>query len=82
MWWDWGSWGGWWAGMIVMMILMVIFWGGIIALIIWAIARFTRRETSGELHGEKPSPLDVAKDRYARGEITKEQFEQIKRDLS
>ncbi|MEK7280844.1 MAG: SHOCT domain-containing protein [Chloroflexota bacterium] len=26
--------------------------------------------------------MDIAKARYARGEITKEQFEQLKRDLS
>jgi len=79
MWWDWNTWGGWWAGMIVMMLLMLIFWGGVIALIVWAIAKFARREASGELRGEKRNPLDIAKERYAQGEITKEQFEQIKK---
>ncbi len=68
---------GWW--MIFGMIWMVIFWGGIIALIVWGVRRLT------EHRGPEPTgrtPLDIAKERYARGEITKEQFEQVKRDLS
>ena len=77
-WWDWGSW---WWGMGLMMFLMIVFWGGVIALIVWAIARFTRREAQGEMRGEKRNSLDIAKERYARGEITKEQFEQLKKDL-
>lgn len=74
---------GWnWGWMALGSILMLIFWGGIIALIVWAIIRFTRHETSGNTSSSGRNPLDIAKERYARGEITKEQFEQIKRDLT
>ena len=65
---------GWW--MVFGVILMILFWGGIIALVVWGINRI-----SGHGSGGSPTPLEIAKQRYARGEITKEQFEQIKKDL-
>lgn len=55
---------------------MIVFWGGLIALIVWGITRLTRHDST-----TKHTPLETAKERYARGEITKEQFEQIKHDL-
>ncbi len=66
--------GGWW--MLFGGIGMLIFWGGLIALIVWGITRLTRRDST-----VKHTPLEIAKERYARGEINKEQFEQIKKDL-
>ena len=68
--------GGW--GMLFGGLWMLVFWGGLIALAVWGITRLTRRDGSNV----KSTPLDVAKERYARGEINKDQFEQIKKDLS
>ena len=66
-------WNGWW---IIMPIMMVLFWGGVIALVVWGIGQFTRdRERSG-------SPLDIARERLARGEISKDEFERIRSDLA
>ncbi len=65
--------GGW---MLLGGIGMFIFWGGIIALVVWGITRLTRHDST-----TRHSPLEIAKERYAKGEITKEQFEQIKKDL-
>ena len=75
MWWN--SW-GWGAGL--MMFFGLVFWGGIIALIVWGVIRLTKHETHSG--GGTSSPLDIARERYARGEINKEQFEQLKKDLS
>ncbi|MFC1958206.1 SHOCT domain-containing protein [Chloroflexota bacterium] len=67
---------GWW--MAFGSIWMVIFWGGLIALIVWGITRMSRQEGSTPKH----DPLNVAKERYARGEITRKDFNQLKKDLS
>lgn len=69
--WGWGN--GWWW--LVMPIGMVIFWGGIIALIVWAIRRFTGGR------GGVEHPIDIARTRYAKGEISREEFERLRRDL-
>jgi putative membrane protein len=59
-------------------ILVLISVLGILFLIIYIIGR----ETSGQkaMPGEK-SPMDILKERYARGEITGEQFREMSEDL-
>ncbi len=74
--WDWGNW-GW--GMGLSMFLGVIVWGGIIALIVWVAVRLTRQGGGG---GGGKSALDIARERYARGEITRDQYDQLKKDLT
>ncbi len=73
--WYMNGFGGWW--MIFGGILMIIFWGGLIALIVWGIRRLSRHNNLND----RQSPLDIARERYARGEITREEYEQIKKDL-
>jgi putative membrane protein len=70
-------WGNWGWGMGLMMFLGLIFWGSIIWLVVWAVSR-TRHEPQA---GGRHDALDIARARYAKGEITKEQFDQIKKDL-
>jgi putative membrane protein len=68
---------GWW--MALAGILCVLFWGGLIWAIVWGINRATGHGTATASTG---GPLEIAKERYARSEITKEQFDQIKKDLN
>jgi putative membrane protein len=64
---------------------MLLFWGGIIALIFFAIRAFTRGGRRGT--GQEPraraeeTPLEILKRRYAQGEITREEYLDMKRDL-
>jgi putative membrane protein len=64
----------------VMMIL-----GGLIllALVIWLIVSLTRNQGDRmePLRGNDPRLLEILKQRYARGEISREQFEELRRNL-
>ena len=57
---------------------MALFWGGSIALIVWGTKKLTGRDDSSW----KSNPLQMARERYARGEISREEFEQLRKDLS
>ncbi len=63
-------------------ILNVLSWAVLIALIVWVIGRLTRHDHGVSRGPEKQDALEIAKLRYARGEITQEQFEEIKRNLT
>ncbi|MHC4665145.1 MAG: SHOCT domain-containing protein [Planctomycetota bacterium] len=60
---------------------MIIIWVVVIALIVWGVITLVKRGSSSYDAPRKNDPLDTAKERYAKGEISKEEFEEIKRNL-
>jgi len=68
----WGVWG------IGMMLMMLFFWG----LVIVAIVLGIRWLVSQGKASRSDSALEILRQRYARGEINKEEFEAKKRDLT
>ncbi|MDW7774512.1 MAG: SHOCT domain-containing protein [Desulfobulbaceae bacterium] len=58
-------------------IVMIIFWVFIILFIIILI-----KNSRHSAETKKETPLDIIKRRYAEGEISKEEFEQLKKDLA
>ena len=77
MWWSAHQGMGW--EMLFGAIWMLLFLGAIIWLVVWGICTLTGRG-GGPAEGE--DPLKTAELRYARGEITGEEFERIKAALT
>ena len=71
--------GGWaWAGFL----LNAVVWVLIISFIIWLVMRMSRGgHMMHSMHGGQ-NALDIAKERYAKGEIDHDEFERIKKNLS
>lgn len=70
------GWGG--LGMIGGGIIMLLFVVGFIALTVWVVKMIVQ----GTSPKSSQSPLDIIKARYARGEISKEEYERLKKDLA
>ena len=69
--------GSWMMGIGLVFWLLII--AGIVVLVVWAV-----RTASGRGTGSTPQGVDaleIARRRYASGEISKEQFEQLKKDF-
>ena len=49
-------------------------------LVIWGVRYFARHD-EGRTAGWRRTPLEILKERYARGEICKQEYEEMKRDL-
>ena len=85
-----GSWmGGWGAFGWLGMLITLLFWIGVLVLIVWAVVRIVsalehRGGTPPHTHGtgaQVASPEDILKERFARGEIDAKEFEERRRIL-
>ncbi len=73
MWGVWGAWG------IAMMVMMLVFWAVVIAAVVLGVRWLLNQ---GREARPADAALDLLRQRYARGEIDREEFETKKRDLS
>jgi len=79
MWWghmnDYGwGWGGMGIGMLLIWILLMV--------VLVLLAKSIWNAGAGKSGSPEKSALDILKERYARGEIGREEYEQKKRDLT
>jgi putative membrane protein len=75
---------GWgWGGWLAMALMMGAFWIAVLVFGVWAIRSTSHRHEAGPGAGSRAdSAMDIARERYARGEISEEEFQRIKRGLS
>ncbi len=70
-------------GMGWMMLGMALFWGLLILGAIWLVGLLFQSGTSRlNITQEHLTPKEILDLRYNRGELTREQYEQMKKDLS
>ena len=77
--WGGGGWMGWFAGPVMMVAMIAI----VVAVVVLVI-RWLGGSGHGSVHPPVPpgnTPLDILKERYARGEIDKEEFEERRKVL-
>jgi len=71
----WAGGGGFW--MLGGLLLMI----GVIVLVVWAVTRVSRDGPSPTGDSSRPTPNEILRQRFARGEITEQEFEQAKKVL-
>jgi putative membrane protein len=75
--------GGWLIGLIVLVLVLILVVGGIAA-IVWFVAQGSR----GSRQGQRQEPqresdaLEILRQRYARGEIDREEFQRMRDELT
>jgi len=57
-------------------IMMIVFWVLLVLFVVWIV-----REISNHNRNSSARALEILKERYAKGEINKEEFESKKKDL-
>jgi putative membrane protein len=60
-------------------VFMMFFWAVIVVGVLLALRSMA---DSKRVDNPKVDPMDIIKERYAKGEVTKEQFLELKKDLS
>jgi putative membrane protein len=80
--WPWHSGWGWGGMMVGGGVLMIAFWVVVILLIVLLVRWLGVSAATHHPEQARPTALDILRERYARGEIDKEEYEQRRRTLS
>ena len=69
-------------GMGLGILVLLVFWAVLIVGGVWLVrGLFAQGDRSGGNRGAPPTPRQILDQRYARGELSKEEYDLIRRDL-
>lgn len=73
-------------GMLLNLVITLVVIGGLVWLVIWAVRQFSSKGQGSGLPGQdnrtgEETPREIVEKRYARGEITREQYQEMLSDL-
>jgi putative membrane protein len=70
-----GGYGGFWllVGLLLLIVLVVV--------IVWAVASISRTSRAATHDPSRPTPNEILRERFARGEITAQEFEDARKVL-
>ena len=77
-----------WTGMLFGGMMMLLFWGGLATLLFFAVRSFAQPSSNqgGSVatvaRASDNNALQIAKERYAQGELTKEEYDNLRQDLT
>ena len=77
IWWAWGF-----GHMLFGGLMMIVFWGGIIALIVLLVRWLGGASGDSSGPGSRRTPLQILQERFATGEIDKQEYEERRKLLS
>lgn len=63
-------------------IFMLVFWVLVVVLVVWSIHELSGKHHHDHHYGNSANrALEILKERYAKGEVSKEEFESKKKDI-
>jgi putative membrane protein len=70
-----------WIGMIIKLVLSIGVIIGLVFLVIWIVKQLSNNNLGRSLSNAAPSAVEIAKERYAKGEIAREEYQKLLADL-
>jgi len=64
------------------LILMVFFWGALIAGVVWLVTSLVKSNSQGSIQMQnRMNAREILDQRFARGELDREEYEMMKQDI-